>query len=319
MPPATKYDLFCFTWNNYGDDAIKYIHEKLLPDCQWLVYGKEIAPTTETPHLQGAYWLHNPKTQQQQAFKFSRRGGWTHYVTNSSKTPAYWREYCSKEDNDAFEVGVPPTAEQWAAYMKYIGERKRTDMMQFVEDCKTQKPSERKILEEYTHLAAKYPRFIERVVREYHKPETLDKLDNEWWYGPSETGKSRTAREQYPDCFSKSAKTKWWDNYKDHECVLIEEMDPEHGRKIAYEMKIWCDHYPFYAETKGGTMYIRPKKIIVTSNYSIDEIYGYDPKMLAPIKRRFKEVRFGPPSPPAPPRREGPTVDHFWTTEPEKF
>jgi len=51
----------------------------------------------------------------------------------------------------------------------------------------------------------------------------------------------------------------------------------------AQHLKVWGDHYPFTAEGKGYTLdKIRPKRIIVTSNYRISDIYE-DPKDHEPI------------------------------------
>lgn len=51
-------------------------------------------------------------------------------------------------------------------------------------------------------------------------------------------------------------------------------------------IKVWADIYPFTCETKGGTMHIRPKKIVVTSNFSIEEVYPTEQDSAA-IRRRF--------------------------------
>ena len=123
------------------------------------------------------------------------------------------------------------------------------------------------------------------------KPKVLNELDNEWRYGPTGTGKSRTAHESYPDAYIKKANTKWWDGYIDQEVVIIDDFDKYHVQ-LGYELKIWLDHYPFPAERKGGSVMIRPKKIIVTSNYTPQEIWE-DPKTLEPILRRVELVRFG--------------------------
>lgn len=56
-------------------------------------------------------------------------------------------------------------------------------------------------------------------------------------------------------------------------------------------MKQWADHYPFKAACKGSQMLIRPKRIIVTSNYPIEGCYEAK-EDIEPLKRRFKEIRY---------------------------
>ena len=97
-----------------------------------------------------------------------------------------------------------------------------------------------------------------------------DKLQNFWYYGPTGTGKSFTARKIAPNAYLKT-NTKWWDHYDYEEEVLIEEMAP--NLIGAHHMKMWTDHYPFACEVKGHQTRIRPKHVYVTSNYSIRECY----------------------------------------------
>jgi hypothetical protein len=57
-------------------------------------------------------------------------------------------------------------------------------------------------------------------------------------------------------------------------------------------LKEWCDHHPFAAETKGSTTVLRPPKVIITSNYSMEECFT-DPNILEPLKRRLNVRYFG--------------------------
>lgn len=60
---------------------------------------------------------------------------------------------------------------------------------------------------------------------------------------------------------------------------------------MGYELKIWGDERWFPAETKGSSQFIRPKHIIVTSNYHPKDIWQ-DDTTLGPILRRYKILHF---------------------------
>lgn len=121
---------------------------------------------------------------------------------------------------------------------------------------------------------------------------TLDgQLQNEWWYGPTGTGKSRRLHDEYPFHYPKPL-NKWWDGYEDEEVVGLEEVHPGCRGWLGHFLKIWSDRYPFNAEIKGGTLKgIRPGKLIVTSNYTIEECFP-DEQDHKPLKRRFKSTKF---------------------------
>jgi len=86
--------------------------------------------------------------------------------------------------------------------------------------------------------------------------------------------------------------TKWWDGYAHQEDVLIEELGPD--QIAGHHLKLWADHYPFAAETKGGSVKLRPARIIITSNYTLREVYP-KPQDYEPLERRFKVHHFEAP------------------------
>lgn len=126
-----------------------------------------------------------------------------------------------------------------------------------------------------------------------------------WFYGPAGTGKSMQARiiGMQEGGYYLKAQNKWWDGYQNEPVVIIDDLDTS---ILSHYLKIWGDRYSFHGETKGGTLPIPCKKIIVTSNYSIEELLRKDSRngdvdveLWHAIKRRYKEVFF----------------NHVWTME----
>lgn len=102
-------------------------------------------------------------------------------------------------------------------------------------------------------------------------------LVDEWHHGRTGTGKSRKCRAENPEAYIKGH-NKWWCNYRDEAVVIIDDLGFDGGGKrpeiSGAELKCWTDHYPFSCEGKGMTFRkIRPGKLIVTSNYSIRDLY----------------------------------------------
>lgn len=85
-------------------------------------------------------------------------------------------------------------------------------------------------------------------------------------------GQSESLVEVYNGTYIKEPNDKWWDGYVGQELVIIDDFD-KYNLKQSGDMKRWLDIYPFQAQTKGGMSMIRPKKIVVTSNYHPDEIW----------------------------------------------
>lgn len=136
----------------------------------------------------------------------------------------------------------------------------------------------------------------------------LDKLDNYFIYGESGMGKSSSIEFLFPGCFRKIKNNEKWDNYynlrPEHETVYFDEMDTIDEFDLCMGgftgIKEKCDVYPFPVRQNYGNrqLMVRPKRIIITSNFTPSQIfstpnkYGRQPPhlemMLKTFNRRFK-------------------------------
>lgn len=127
------------------------------------------------------------------------------------------------------------------------------------------------------------------IARDYMvRPDQLDGACGIWIYGLSGSGKTRSANRAYPNAYLKPL-NKWWDGYQGEETVILDDMDVFH-RDLTSDIKHWADFLPFIAEVKCSSSYARPKKFIVTSQYTIEQIWENDVESLAALKRRFTVI-----------------------------
>lgn len=149
---------------------------------------------------------------------------------------------------------------------------------------------------------------IRRIATDFAKPlASLPGPCGIWIWGEAGAGKSssvlgvfradRTVVKAgaFPNAYSKPLpkENRWWDGYDDAACdgvVLLDDFD-RFMIGHAGNLKIWAGENPFRAEIKGGSILIRPRKLIVTSQYSIEEIFAADDKTMAALTRRFTVIK----------------------------
>lgn len=253
---------FVFTLNNYTYEQEESIKNLCNNKVTFVAYSHEIAPSTGTPHLQG--YLHHTEK-----INFSNIRKWFPWHVEIMRGSIHDNEvYCSKQDT-LLKFGTEPKSAKESTKLA-ANERwnlaKAGDFEQLdPENIKT-----------YEYIFAKYR----------PKPPSRPVLDNIFIQGPSGCGKSRWAHETYPDAYIKGWH-QWWDGYTDQEVVILDDMSPRHTKEFQDYLKYWLDHYPFDAQVKGGRILIRPKLMIVTSQYSLDELFPEDKSQEAQ-ERRFK-------------------------------
>lgn len=260
---------WCFTVNNPNSFDEQDL-EKLKEAANYVIYGDELGESG-TPHWQG-YCHFNTVKSLLQVKELLPRAHWERQRGSIRQAI----EYCEK-DGSTHEFGERPRG----------GELQRDKWKDIVKLAEAGKIND--IKSSYPDV---YFRYTSKLFSLYkpERPIILDTLENEWWVGPTGTGKSRTLWSMYPNHFSKTL-NKWWDGYANEETVAIEEWSPK-NECTASQLKIWADRYPFSAEVKGGTLQrIRPKRIIVLSNYTIEECFPQAQDQ-EPIQRRFRVKHF---------------------------
>lgn len=257
---------WCFTINNYNEEDTDWCYG-LAGDEEitYCVVGKEVGESG-TPHYQGYIYWRNKKSFQQMKNMHAE----AHWEIQRG-TVKQAANYCTK-DGDFFEHGTMPMDD------KQKGE------------CGKQSIEERWALAragEFDQLPPEQIKTYQYIHNTHRQVEDRETLDNIWVCGKSGCGKSRWVREKYGNVFYNKPMSKWWDGYNGEDVVVLDDYDPKHSQYLSYFLKIWTDHYKFNGEVKGGMLPIRPKIVIVTSQYTIDQCFEDVPTRNA-IKRRFK-------------------------------
>lgn len=261
-----------FTFNNYADHVPHVTLVRSAEHVKFFVIGREVGESG-TPHLQGYIYFATLKSLTQ-CRALLPLAHWT--IARGTAQENY--AYCTKDGNFD-EGGVMPATQtekgaKGAARIAELWTLARAGQFE-------QLPPQNIKTWEYIHL--KYQ----------PKPPARDQLKNFWIVGQSGTGKSRMVREQFPIHYNKPM-SKWWDGYNNEETIVLDDFAPDHGKYLGYFLKIWADHYPFNAEVKGGMLHIRPLRVLVTSQYRINECFE-DVHTVEAINRRFTvcDMQFG--------------------------
>lgn len=302
---------WCFTINNPTPIDQDMIEKLGLADkTVWLIYGVEKG-ASGTLHMQGYVYRKNAVTLG--SLKSVHSGAHWEPAKGNFKQQ---RAYCSKgnqskEEWDMLGVGGPNYGVD--ADVHEWGCQPRDPHEQRIEaSAKGGEANKRKY--EDTFSKAKEGKFEDiskdHLIKHYNTIKSISKdfgprksniadVCGILLYGRPGTGKSRFARQKFGEekdlLFIKEA-NKWWDGYNGQPYVLIEDPSPfvPNIASFAHFLKIWTDMYAFPAQFKGGYINARPKVIIVSSNYTIDELFASikDSVLRWALSRRFKVINF---------------------------
>ncbi len=71
--------------------------------------------------------------------------------------------------------------------------------------------------------------------------------------------------------------------------VLLDNFGPKQFTYLGWYIQRWADLYSYPMETKGGGQTIRPKHVVVTTNYTIEQCFPDDDEC-ASVARRFNVI-----------------------------
>lgn len=300
MSQSIQYPNWCFTYNYGGsgqftkDDVLEWWEHLDSMGVHYAVGGWEVAPTSGQLHLQGYVQFETKKRLEQ--LKKLGKGPTVHWERAKGDEDSN-ELYCTKS-GDIIRLGEEPRH-------VHAGKRERKRWADTLEACKQGRWDDAD-----PQIQIQFCRSLDYLRSKYRK----DPADNEpgtthlWLWGPAGTGKSRQAREIFASKgmeFYYKMQNKWWDFYRDQPGVLIDDLEITNCQHLISHLKAWLDMYKFTAEFKGGAVSLRPKFIIITSNFHPwDIMCQHEKEWYEPFMRRLTVQYVGP----APEPQKGPPI-----------
>lgn len=278
---STDWSFVCF---GYGDIEFPRL---LAPYVSYCIWGEEIAPTTGNPHLQGAIIFKTKRTGkgakklfqdtwwERASFRRKHRKSTLAQLFDYSKKDGLWYEWGTRPHNAETE-----TSSGNALWHRALHFAKDGDWASLERDLPEV------LIRHWTTLHA----IRSEVLLSGPPPTTLDDPCGLWISGLSGSGKTTTAH-SFGDVFVTTASQTRWEGFSNQPVLLLDDLGPsDMTDKFCSLLKTWSDRwaFPVYTIYKGSKP-IRPKLVIVTSQWDMEEVV-LDPRHLAALKRRFTKL-----------------------------
>ncbi|QQL09578.1 replication associated protein [Marmot associated feces virus 6] len=231
-----------FTFNNPYDIEIQMLDKILTSQADYAIYGEEVGENG-TPHLQGYVEWKNAKALSTLK-EYNKKIHWE----PRKGTQKQARDYCLK-DGKTKEFGE----------FKEKNQGKRSDITEVKEAIKDGK-NMREIIEVSTSYQSL--RTAELLLKYMEKPRTVKPVIY-WLYGNSGNGKTRLAKEWFPDAYISGKNLKWWEGYDGHKSVIIDDFRKDFC--TFHELLRIIDRGEYRIEVKGGSRQLLAEYMVFTS------------------------------------------------------
>lgn len=288
--PKARKSAFVFTLNNYTDDKInkliKLYEEGLF---KYICWGKEVAPSTGTPHLQGYFELKTKRNMNGLQSKELKGIGMGLKIRMGNQEQAI--NYC-KKDGEFVEYGTK------------CKQGKRTDLEAYrdmiidddvrVDDIAIENPGA------YHIFGRTMEKLEELAMRKKFRTEMTQGI---WLWGKTGVGKSHAAFKNFnPDTHYvlNVNDNGWWEGYKQQDVVIINEF---RGQIPFGELLDLVDKWPKTVKRRNkAPLPFISKFVIITSSMPPVDIYEKiknPDDSIQQLLRRFKVINI----------RKGKTID----------
>lgn len=239
---------------------------------KYMIFGKEICPTSGKEHLQGFIIFNSNKSLKglkKELFP------WSPHLERSYAGAVVNIKYCEKDGNVWLEDGDRPRGQGLRVDLKTIKSRIEagntiSELIDWGMINSLQQIQLAERLNKYVKIKRTKPVVI-------------------WIYGETGSGKTRYVHKNFSDVYV-AMNNKWWDGYQSQSCILIDDLRVE-DYPFNYLLRL-LDAYPLQLETKGSTVQLRNKVFFVTCPVTPIGLFGttYSGEDIGQLIRRIDEI-----------------------------
>lgn len=219
-----------FRLSNYSVGELDQMKQQIINTARYAVIGKEVCPTTSTPHLQACVIWNTPKSFKT-VCNYNKRIHWEWMIADIDCSFVY----CTKEDKEAWIHGIKPTVKKPKPRSDVknpeTGQGFRSDLVELKDDIVSGKTKVDEIVMDKPDMYHEYGRTLERIEDLKLMNTTRTEITKGIWYwGETGVGKSHTAFQGFSLKTHYVHNTKdggWWDGYKQQDTVIINEFRGE--------------------------------------------------------------------------------------------
>lgn len=271
---------YCFTIHNYTQKDLRRFLA-LAESCEkhrYILVGLEIAPDTNTPHIQGYIELNSAQrfSYLHNYFDFERKGQVLKFhIEIANGTAEDNKKYVSKDGN-FYEFGEP------------VKQGERSDLKEIKEAIKDNPRNLKAVIDQHGNNFQQL-KYAEALPKYYLLPRDPKTPPTVYWiFGSTGIGKTRLVSDSFEDiCYVSNYKWLGTD-YSQNECFLLDDFR-EIDLPLNTLLKI-TDRYPFTLEFKGSQIPLNSPFIIITTPKSIEQTFTITKEDLKQLKRRVIEI-----------------------------
>lgn len=197
-------------------------------------------------------------------------------------------EYVTKEDTRMAEPHSFGLTKPIKEFIQSLKSTKKNQELSIIKNKLDNGATITNIADDHFDIWVRHHRAFDRYLALKTKPRNHP-VDVYLIVGPTGTGKSKWANDNYPDAYWKQ-RSQWWCGYTGQSTVILD----EYYGWLPYDTLLrLCDRYPMLVESKGGQIQMECSRIIITANHLPHKWYKPDIYIDALI-RRFTHFFFCP-------------------------